>query len=119
VFWLSDPVLVPMVVFAVRDPPHRYSRSDRRRASADAPPTPTQGIGSIAPPLLRVRTRYARFIHLLENKHLNVSLLLGPLASLAAGILILAVPRQLNYIVAVYLIVNGLIGIFGTGSLHF
>lgn len=44
---------------------------------------------------------------------MNVHLALGPLVSLIAGILILAVPRLLNYIVAVYLIVIGLIGLFG------
>lgn len=37
---------------------------------------------------------------------------LGPLLSLVAGILILVVPRLLNYIVAIYLIVMGLVGIF-------
>jgi hypothetical protein len=44
---------------------------------------------------------------------MNVHLALGPLVSLIAGILILIVPRLLNYIVAVYLIVIGLIGLFG------
>jgi hypothetical protein len=44
---------------------------------------------------------------------LNIHLVLGPLISLIAGILILIVPRLLNYIVAVYLIVIGLIGLFG------
>lgn len=43
---------------------------------------------------------------------------LGPLISLIAGILILLVPRLLNYIVAIYLIVIGLIGLFGTGWLR-
>lgn len=38
---------------------------------------------------------------------------LGPLISLLAGILILIIPRLLNYIVAVYLIVMGLIGLLG------
>ena len=37
----------------------------------------------------------------------------GPLVSLIAGVLILAVPRLLNYIVAIYLIVIGLLGLFG------
>lgn len=41
----------------------------------------------------------------------------GPLVSLIAGVLILAVPRLLNYIVAIYLIVIGLLGMFG-GHLH-
>jgi hypothetical protein len=50
---------------------------------------------------------------------MNINLTLAPLISLIAGILILAVPRLLNFIVAIYLIVIGLIGIFGVGRLHF
>jgi len=38
---------------------------------------------------------------------------LGPLISLIAGILILVVPRLLNYIVAFYLIMIGIVGLFG------
>lgn len=49
---------------------------------------------------------------------MNISISLGPLISLIAGILILLVPRLLNYIVAVYLIVIGLVGLFGLGSLR-
>jgi len=49
---------------------------------------------------------------------MNMTLSLAPLVSLIAGILILLVPRLLNYIVAVYLIVIGLLGLFGGGSLH-
>jgi hypothetical protein len=37
---------------------------------------------------------------------------LTPLISLIAGILILIVPRLLNYIVAIYLIIVGLMGLF-------
>lgn len=36
---------------------------------------------------------------------------LQPLAALVAGILILIMPRLLNYIVAVYLIVTGILGL--------
>lgn len=36
-----------------------------------------------------------------------------PIVALIAGILILMVPRLLNYIVAIYLIVIGLVGLFG------
>ena len=43
-------------------------------------------------------------------------LLLSPLLALIAGILILIIPRLLNYIVAIYLIVIGLLGLFP--SLH-
>lgn len=49
---------------------------------------------------------------------MNLSLSLGPVVSLVAGILILLIPRLLNYIVAIYLIVIGLIGLFGAGSLR-
>jgi len=44
---------------------------------------------------------------------MNISLSLAPLVSLLAGVLILFVPRLLNYIVAAYLIVAGLLGLFG------
>jgi len=37
---------------------------------------------------------------------------LTPLISLIAGVLILVMPRLLNYIVAIYLIVVGLLGLF-------
>jgi hypothetical protein len=39
-------------------------------------------------------------------------LALTPLAALIAGVLILVMPRLLNYIVAIYLIVVGLLGLF-------
>ena len=38
---------------------------------------------------------------------------LGPLAALIAGVLILIMPKLLNYIIALYLIITGLIGLFG------
>ncbi|MGZ5786403.1 MAG: DUF3096 domain-containing protein [Ramlibacter sp.] len=38
---------------------------------------------------------------------------IGPVAALIAGILILIMPRLLNYIVAIYLIVIGAVGLFG------
>jgi hypothetical protein len=44
---------------------------------------------------------------------MNVHVALGPIVSLLAGILILIVPRLLNYIVAVYLILIGVIGLLG------
>jgi len=40
------------------------------------------------------------------------ALTLTPLISLIAGVLILVMPRLLNYIVAIYLIVAGLLGLF-------
>jgi hypothetical protein len=39
-------------------------------------------------------------------------LTIGPIVSLIAGMLILVIPRLLNYIVAIYLIIIGLLGLF-------
>ena len=47
---------------------------------------------------------------------MNLHLAIGPLVSLIAGILILIVPRLLNFIVAIYLIIIGLLGLFGGTS---
>ena len=41
-----------------------------------------------------------------------------PLVSLIAGILILIMPRLLNFIIAVYLIIVGVVGLFGTSMFH-
>jgi hypothetical protein len=49
---------------------------------------------------------------------MNLHLTIGPIVSLIAGILILVVPRLLNYIVAIYLIIIGLLGLFGDGRFH-
>jgi hypothetical protein len=38
---------------------------------------------------------------------------IGPVVALIAGVLILIMPRLLNYIVALYLIVTGMLGLFG------
>ncbi|MDB5806111.1 MAG: hypothetical protein JWN73_3433 [Betaproteobacteria bacterium] len=45
---------------------------------------------------------------------MNLHLTLGPLMALIAGILILVMPRLLNFIVAIYLIIIGLVGLFGS-----
>jgi DUF3096 family protein len=49
---------------------------------------------------------------------MNLHLSIGPLVSLLAGILILIMPRLLNYIVALYLIVIGVIGLVGVDKLR-
>jgi hypothetical protein len=54
-----------------------------------------------------------------KDASMNIHLGLAPLVSLIAGILILVMPRLLNLIVAIYLIVIGLIGLFGAGNFHF
>jgi hypothetical protein len=56
--------------------------------------------------------------HELVDNAMNIHLGLTPLISLIAGILILIMPKLLNFIVAIYLILVGLIGIFGAGALH-
>ena len=45
------------------------------------------------------------------DMHMNLSL--APVVALIAGILILVMPRLLNYIVAIYLIIIGALGLFG------
>lgn len=45
---------------------------------------------------------------------MNLHLSLTPLISLVAGILILVMPKLLNFIVAVYLIAIGVLGLIGT-----
>ncbi|MBL8297651.1 MAG: DUF3096 domain-containing protein [Rhodanobacteraceae bacterium] len=49
---------------------------------------------------------------------MSMTLNLAPLVSLLAGISILVAPWLLNFIVAIYLIVIGLLGLFGAGTLH-
>ena len=49
---------------------------------------------------------------------MNIHVGLTPIISLLAGILILVMPRLLNFIVAVYLIVIGLIGLLGVGAMR-
>ena len=48
---------------------------------------------------------------------MNITLTLIPIVSLIAGILILVVPRLLSTVVAIYLIVVGLVGLFGAGQI--
>ena len=44
---------------------------------------------------------------------MNLQLTLGPIIALIAGILILIMPRLLNFLVAIYLIAIGVIGLVG------
>jgi DUF3096 family protein len=70
----------------------------------------TVGRSPAAKPSLRRTTK--------KENDMTVTLSLGPLLALVAGVLILVVPRLLNYIVAVYLIIIGLIGLLGAGNLR-
>jgi len=49
---------------------------------------------------------------------MNIHLGLTPLISLLAGVLILIMPRLLNYIVAFYLIAVGAIGLVGASGMR-
>lgn len=44
---------------------------------------------------------------------MNIHLAIGPVIALIAGILILIMPRLLNFIVAIYLIAIGVLGLVG------
>jgi hypothetical protein len=47
---------------------------------------------------------------------MNINLSLAPIVALIAGILILVMPKLLNYIIALYLIFIGILGLFGSGG---
>jgi hypothetical protein len=55
-------------------------------------------------------------IHPQKRLAINITLHLIPIVSLIAGILILIIPRLLSTIVAIYLIMVGLVGLFGSGN---
>ena len=42
----------------------------------------------------------------------------GPLLALSAGVIILFAPKLLNYIVAIYLIIIGILGLFGASHIN-
>ena len=56
--------------------------------------------------------------HLCLGDTMNLHLSLTPLISLLAGVLILVMPKLLNFIVAIYLIAIGVIGLVGPGTLR-
>ena len=49
---------------------------------------------------------------------MNLNLSIAPVVALVAGIVILVAPRLLNYTVAIYLIVIGLLGLLGGSAVH-
>ncbi len=90
---------------------------------------PATGLRKWLPAYVRQRTEFARRIAYLvaagaepnvpRTAIMNMQLSLAPIIALLAGILILVQPRLLNYIVAIYLIVIGLLGLFGgAGGFH-
>ena len=65
----------------------------------------------------RVCLRQVTYFQRTKETDMNITLSLAPLVSLIAGVLILIAPRLLNYIVAAYLIVVGVLGLIG--DVHF
>ncbi len=53
-----------------------------------------------------------------KDKFMNMHISIGPLLALISGIIILVFPKLLNYIVAIYLIIVGLLGLFGAGHIN-
>ncbi len=49
---------------------------------------------------------------------MNLHISIGPVLALIAGIIILVLPKLLNYVVAIYLIIIGLLGLFGAGRVY-
>ena len=49
---------------------------------------------------------------------MSLSISIGPLVSVIAGILILVMPRLLSTIVALYLIIMGILGLMGVASMR-
>jgi DUF3096 family protein len=95
------------------------SRSRRLVAGSDAGTSRRPGAAAAA----RCERRCSRVVAMRasstqQSEHsMNLSLSIGPVVSLIAGILILIMPRLLNFIVAIYLILIGLIGLFGSGTI--
>ena len=73
---------------------------------------------ALGPAAITAANAKSHFTNHQQESTMNMTLTAGPLISLIAGILILVMPRLLNYIVAVYLIVIGLLGLFG-GNINF
>jgi hypothetical protein len=63
----------------------------------------------------RAGTQYAkrRTRYQIKGTTMTFTVSAGPLVALIAGILILIIPRLLNYIIALYLIIIGILGLSG------
>jgi hypothetical protein len=92
----------------------RFNSAKARKITLLFPVGPFPQDGSFGP----VRTLVMRVRFYSAESLMNITLSLGPLVALIAGILILLMPRLLNYIVALYLIIIGIIGIFGGNGPH-
>jgi hypothetical protein len=49
---------------------------------------------------------------------MNIHLEIVPVVSIVAGVVILIVPKILNYVVAAYLILVGVVGLMHSGALN-
>ena len=99
----------------VVDAGSRSSAPVSRRARADGRSAPTapgrsRTTGAAMPSDGARRAAHETLAPRLPDTRMNLTLAIGPLVALIAGILILVVPRLLNFIVAIYLIIIGLLG---------
>jgi hypothetical protein len=67
--------------------------------------------GTFMPPGTRFTRCHCQTLETGETMHLDI-IMIQPLLALLFGILILILPRLLNYLIAVYLIFIGLVGLF-------
>jgi hypothetical protein len=67
--------------------------------------------------VLRNSATLTLIIQLQTECSMNINLSIVPIVSLIAGVLILVMPSLLPRIVAIYLIVVGIVGLFGMGNL--
>jgi hypothetical protein len=87
-------------------------------------PAPCAGVQKTLAALANLAVRYAgqspagipKTFLFHTSPAMNITLNLIPIVSLIAGILIFIMPRLLSTIVAIYLIMVGLVGLFGNGS---
>jgi hypothetical protein len=75
---------------------------------------PVAGWGAAGALLIVAAAAVPGFAAAMRNGTVTIGMAtLSPLVALIAGVLILIVPRLLNLVVALYLIIIGLIGLFG------
>lgn len=67
---------------------------------------------------MNVRILYQTFYCFFDWLFMNIHLSLMPVLALVAGLCILVKPKLVSFIVALYLIIVGLAGIFGLGRFH-
>ena len=89
------------------------SKMVARGLSAVKPETAAGGRPGTFPAADKPTARRGALRRTHKGSHMSFSLSVGPVVALIAGILILIIPRLLNYIIALYLIILGVLGLMG------